>query len=306
MPPVVIAGVVAGAASIGGAVLSSRSTSRAATQASDAQTQNTAQNNALTREIYNRNTGNFTPYMQSGARANSLIDSFIYGPQQTQQAQPAQAPQGGFPANGFNGGAGFNALMPGGAPAGIPRGEGSDSWSLDSSYDGGQGYGTGGTPGYDMGGAYPGGQVPGGVTTPASNMSGWDAFVASPYYQNPLAEGYRALNGGLASSGRLESGDAVKRAIRYGQDYNAGRQGEFLNLVGTQANRGFGAASALAGVGQNMVNNVTANNNNAADAISNSALLRAQANNSMYSGIAGGLGTIAGGIFNRSSYGKGY
>lgn len=154
-----------------------------------------------------------------------------------------------------------------------------------------------------------GGQMPGAVTTqaPGNNMSGYEAFVASPYYQNPLAEGFRALNGGLASSGRIESGDAMKRAIRYGQDYGAGRQDEYLNLVGTQANRGFGAASALAGVGQNMVNNVTANNNNAADAVSNAALIRAQANNSLVNGVASGIGNFAGSFNNyKSSYGKGY
>lgn len=281
MPPAIIGGVIAGAATIGGGLLASSSSKKAANQASDAQVNVANQNNALTREIYNRNTGNFTPYMQSGTRANSLLDSFIYGGnvQQPQQMQPQGfAPQGGFPQNAFNGGGGY---------------------SQPSYIDGGGYFGD------EMQGNYqplPNGtsyaQPQGAITTqaPTNAMSGYDAFVASPYYQNPLAEGFRALNHGLASSGRLESGDAYKRAIRYGQDYGAGRQDEYLNLVGTQANRGFGAASALAGVGQNMVNNITANNQGAADAISNAALIRGQANNSLYNSIGSGLGMVVGGL----------
>ena len=302
MPFAAIAGVVSGVASIGGALLSSSSTKKAANTAAAAQTQVANQNNALTRDIYNQNTRNFTPMMQSGNRANALLDSFIYGPnngpQQGQQPQSYAPPpggyNGGYPQNGFNGGASYQGTSypggQGGYGAEMPIGSFPDSWSPDS---GNSSY----SP-YSPGAGYPGAPQ-GGLTTqqPGQNaLGGWDAFVASPYYQNPLAEGFRALNGGLASSGRLESGDAVKRAIRYGQDYGAGRQDEFLNLVGGQAQRGFGAASALAGVGQNMVNNVTANNQGAADATSNAALLRAQANNSLYSGIGSGLGTIFGGL----------
>lgn len=296
MPPAVIGAVAIGAATIGGAAISSHSTSKAANTAAQAQTQNTQASNALTMDIYNRNTANFTPTMQSGNRANALLDSFIYGPNSAPQSY---APQPG----GYNGGAapyGGPVGTGGGYPAAgryafdIPLGNGADGWSPDSA-------------GYPGASSYaPAGPMPGAITTPAPGgnaLSGYDAFVASPYYQNPLAEGYRALNHGLAATGRLESGDAVKRAIRYGQDYGAGRQDEYLNLVTGQANRGFGAASALAGVGQNMVNNITANNQTAADAIGNAALIKAQANNALVNGISSGLGTIYGGI--KSSY-KGF
>ncbi len=53
-----------------------------------------------------------------------------------------------------------------------------------------------------------------------------------------------------------------------------------------------------------MVNNITANNNNAADAVGNAALLRAQGTNALVNGIGSGLGQIFGGI--QSSYKKGY
>ena len=91
MPPLAIAGLAA-VATIGGAVIGAKAQSKAANQASDAQLQVANQNNALVRELYGQNTANFSPYMQSGGRANSLLDSFIYGAAPQQGAQPG-APQ---------------------------------------------------------------------------------------------------------------------------------------------------------------------------------------------------------------------
>lgn len=287
-----IGAIISAAASIGGALLSSSSQKKAANQASDAQVAATRENNALVRELYGRNEANFTPWMQSGQRASPLIDSFLYGPQQ-QTAQPQQAGdapytmsapsysygQPAYPQNADNR-AGLNPTN-----------------TLTMDVDRMQ-------PLYDLSTGVqlpmPGQQqVPGAVTTPqpqaqqgGNGLGGYDAFVNSPYYQNPLQEGFRALNHGLASGGMLNSGDAMKRALRYGQDYGAGRQDEFLALAGGQANRGFGAASALAGVGQNMVSDTSANNRSAADALSNAALLRGQANQNLYGGIGGALGGL--------------
>jgi hypothetical protein len=129
---------------------------------------------------------------------------------------------------------------------------------------------------------------------PQAQPNGWEAFQNSPTYQQPLQEGFRALNHGLASTGKLDSGDAMKRAIRYGADYGAGRLNEFLGLVRGQQQQGFGAASALAGVGQNMVSDTGANNRSAADALSNAAIIRGNANNALYGNIAGAVGNAFG------------
>jgi hypothetical protein len=101
----------------------------------------------------------------------------------------------------------------------------------------------------------------------------------------------------------LESGDAMKRATRYGQDYAYGRMGEYLGLAGDQSNRGVQAAGAIAGVGVNALNSMSSNNQNAANAASNAAIARGNANASMYSGIGSALGGLAG-SFMPSSYGR--
>nr|MBF6602758.1 hypothetical protein [Sphingorhabdus sp.] len=54
---------------------------------------------------------------------------------------------------------------------------------------------------------------------------------------------------------------------------------------------------AIAGVGQNYVNNVTANNNSAATVAANAALMKGQAKTDMYGGIANGLGKFLGSSF---------
>lgn len=142
----------------------------------------------------------------------------------------------------------------------------------------------------------------GGATGGAGGMSGYEAFVNSPYYQFPLQEGYRALNHGLASSGMLESGDATKRAQRYGQDYGYGRMNEFIGLAGQQSDRGLSAANGIAGVSTNALTSMSNSNNNMG--ASRAALAAAQGNASagMYAGIGNALGSALGGL-TRSSYG---
>lgn len=210
MPPIVIAGGIAAAGAIGGAALSSSASKKAANTAAAAQTANTDKNNALQLDIYNRNTANFQPYMDTGGAAMKSINGLLAG----------------------------------------------DSHAFDD-------------------------------------------FRNSTNYNFTYGQGMNALNQGLAGQGALHSGAAQKSAIRYGQGQAGNSLGGYINLLQGQQNLGFGGAQALAGVGNTYASNVQQNNNNAADATSNAALLRGQAQNQFYGTAANALGNFA------SSFGGG-
>lgn len=294
MPPPVIAGVGA-VATIGGAVLGAKAQKKAASKAASATTQAAQANIAATREFYNRNTANLSPWMQSGTRANALVDSFLYGPapssyypqeQAVQQAPSQQAPQPA-PMNIMEESSGLRQMLP--------------YWKAPD----------GAEP--QMNALLPSSQpAPGQVTTtqaqpalqqPGTQASGYQAFVNSPYYQFGLNEGMRSLNHGLASRGMLESGDAMKRAIRYGQDYGYGRMNEFIGLAERQSDRGVQGASAIAGVGLNALSSQTAANNAIGSAAANRAIASGAASANMWAGIGQGIGSVLGGL-GRSSYGR--
>lgn len=82
------------------------------------------------------------------------------------------------------------------------------------------------------------------MATPATNalangVNPTDWLRSTPGYQFNFDEGARALNTRLAGQGRLQSGDASREAIRYGQNYGD-------NAFTTQFNR----LAAIAGAGQ--------------------------------------------------------
>jgi hypothetical protein len=109
------------------------------------------------------------------------------------------------------------------------------------------------------------------------------------------------VTGALGNRGLLDSGAAQKALTKYGQATANQSLGQYLGYLGSQQQIGLGAASALAGVGQNFANSISVNNNNAANAAGNAALSNAnsingvlQAGLSAY-GLSQGMG---------SSYGK--
>jgi hypothetical protein len=262
--------------------------------------------------------------MQSGTRANSLIDSFLYGPAPADYYSGQPAPQTGVQTAPVYSQTplGTNALAPA-SSIGLSPGEraarmGGEQMGLPTAgpQANGDHIATGGLGALNVFADQPmaGAQNMGTVAAqpqqqpqqnPLSPTSGFSAFVNSPYYQFGQNEGMRALNTGLASRGMIESGDAIKSAIRYGQDYGYS-QGlmPFLGLAGQQSDRGVQSASAIAGVGQNALASMTANNNNAGNAMANAALAKGAANANMFSGIGSALGTFAGGL-GGSSYGGG-
>lgn len=114
-------------------------------------------------------------------------------------------------------------------------------------------------------------------------------YIGSSDYAFRDATGSNALAGGYAGGGTFQSGAALKGLQDYRTNLQAGYRGEFNNLLGNQQALGLSGASALAGVGQNYVNTISANNNNNAAAQANAALIKGQNNP-----LAGALGVIGG------------
>lgn len=119
-------------------------------------------------------------------------------------------------------------------------------------------------------------------------------FINNSDYGFQFGEGANKINSGYAGAGMLRSGAAMKDIERFRQDLQSGYRGEWMNALANQQGVGLGAASALAGVGQNYVNTISANNNNAGTAVANAALAKG-ANNPWNS-----LAMLGGSILGRS------
>lgn len=135
----------------------------------------------------------------------------------------------------------------------------------------------------------------------------YGGFMASPGYQYRMDEGMRAISGNKAARGLLDSGSHTAGLINYGQQVASQEFGSWYDRLAAMANTGAGAASSLAGVGQNFASAVTANNNNAAGAIGNAALTNANNLNGLINTAAGAYGMYKGGVLGglSSSYGGG-
>jgi hypothetical protein len=286
MPPAVAIGASA-VASIGGGILSSKAQKKAAKKAAKVSAQNTATNNALARETYNNNAARLDPYSQNGLRASNALTGLLLGPAPASPVAPAPTTSALAPSPQQSGPDPRSILGQWGARQDLKR----DYADVPS---------TG-----PMEPLAPGVQPaqPGQTAQPIQQVataSPWDQFRNSTNYQFRFDEGMKGLNQGLAFNGLGDSGAAVKEALKYSQNFASNELGNYMNLLAGQQSMGLGASSALAGVGQNMVGQVTANNNQGAQDAANAALVRGQAQGNMYSSIAGGIGQIAG------AFGSGY
>lgn len=277
--------IIGGALGLGGAILGGNSQNKAANKAADVSLQVANQNNALARDIYQQNQGALSPYMQRGNAAGNQINALL----------------------------GLGGSMPGGVQgygdgSGLP---GTSQWGayLSANPDVAREYQTGNvdrqqfaTPEayaqfhYGAYGQGEGRQLPtqpaAGQITPA--QSAGDAFAAfrnSTGYQFRQQEGMNALNNGFAGAGLVRSGAAMKASQEYGQNLASGEFGNYLGYLSNQQGVGLSGASALAGVGQNYTNTVSANNNNAGTAQANAALVKG--NNNPF---ANALSLIGGGL----------
>jgi hypothetical protein len=130
----------------------------------------------------------------------------------------------------------------------------------------------------------------------------FDAYRGSTGYDFRVSEGNRALNTGYAARGLLNSGAAQKAALQYGQGLASQEFGNYLGALGNQQNVGLSAGNALAGVGTNFANSMSANNNALAGAQGNAALVGAANNNALLGTAANTLGYLGGQFI--SSYGR--
>jgi hypothetical protein len=138
-----------------------------------------------------------------------------------------------------------------------------------------------------------------GLGTPAQANEARNDFrnwIANSDYGFQFGQGANRVNSGFAGAGTLQSGAAMKELEQFRQNLQSGYRGEYNSLIANQQGLGLGAASALAGVGQNYTNTVTANNNNAASAAANAALVKAQNNP-----FANTLSLLGGGVFGLGS-----
>jgi hypothetical protein len=262
------------AAAAGGSVLSASSQKKAASKAADTSLQVASQNNALAQNIYGQNQQALSPYMQRGNAAGEQMNALLGlgGAANSNQALPTQQPMQQQAMGGQN------ALMA------------SKPW-LSSGFGGSgvqfaepqMGY----TP---QQGTMPPQSGFGGQTAQQAAGNAFDIFRNSTGYQFRLGEGMNALNSGYAGAGVLQSGDALIKANEYGQNFASNEFGNYMGYLGNQQGVGLGGASALAGVGQNYVNTISNNNNNAGTAQANAQLVAGQNNpfaNAL--GMAGGF-----------------
>ena len=121
--------------------------------------------------------------------------------------------------------------------------------------------------------------------------SAFDQFRNSTGYQFRLNEGMNALNSGLASSGVLQSGAAMRAAQEYGQNFASNEFGNYMGMLDNQQRLGLSATLGQVGLGQNYVGTITANSNNAGTNAANAALIRGQSNP-----FASALGALGGSV----------
>ena len=135
-------------------------------------------------------------------------------------------------------------------------------------------------------------------TPQATQPNYQDAFgnwLANSDYGFQFANGSNAVNSGYAGAGSIKSGAAMKGMERFRQGLQQGFRGEYNALLGNQQSIGFGAASAQAGVSQNMGNSLSQIYQNRGDNIANARLVGA----SNTSNAIGSLAGIAANLYGR-------
>ena len=317
-----IGGVVSGI----GSIIGGKSQSKAASRAADTSLAVANQNNALARDIYGQNAARLDPYSNTGLQANNALAALYgIGGGAQQQTLPGYGPQTGTAS--FNQPASLYGPNPGAVPGApysgsVSRADLINSNSPHTAIDdtrnaffnrlGSQGYQISGgainpaTPG--IGDGIPGNpsassQMPQQTNPLEAQQNAFQAFRDSTGYQHQVDEAERALQSRFASMGIGQSGAAVKALSDRRQSIADNSFQQYAAGLGSLANRGAGAASSIAGVGQNFVSNVSANNNAAGTAAANAALARGNINANMWGGVGNALGQIVGG-FGGSSYGK--
>lgn len=312
-----MAGAAVGAV---GSVVGGAMGSDASDRASRAQQQAAADANALQREIYEKNTQNFQPYLQAGnAGLNALMYRLGLGgsangmnaPKVQTEAQIRKALESKYttetarPKNLFEQMGPFAQFIPG-ADAEIgknPTTKTVDEAALNAAVQAELAKQQAAFAEWEK-------------TAQADPNYGWlldrfnmDYFEEDPGYQFRLEQGNKALQNAAAATGNLNSGRALKDAIgynsgmasqEYGNAYNRfnNDQTNQFNRLATITGIGQSSASALAGVGQNYANQV---GNNLIGAGNAQAAGIVGGANAINQGIGGAANALQGYLANRQS-----
>lgn len=252
-------------ASVVGSVLNGKSQSKAAGKAADSQLAATESNNALQRDIYGQNKAALSPFMDRGNTAGSYLNAFAGLP--TSQPSGGMSPMGGSPD--------YAAYVQANPDLMAEFQKESGNFGGDMAKYGQFHYQT---YGQNEGRSLTGPQAATPTVTMGDANNAFGNYIANSDYGFQFGTGTNALNSGYAGAGTLQSGAAMKGIEKYRQNLQAGYRNEYTGLLGQQQAVGAGAASSLAGVGQNYAAAVNANTQSGADAKSNAALIKGQNN----------------------------
>lgn len=264
-----VGAIIGGGASILGGILGADAQKDAANKAADTSLEVAQMNNALAKDIYQQNSALLQPYSDRGNVAGNAIMALLGYPQAA--PRPAQAPT----APARPGGA-LGALQPGNERPYNRTGQP-------------------GVPGQQAAVPNRPGQParPNTAVTPRGARDAFETWQDSTAYRFQLNEASKALNQNYAAAGSLQSGAAIKALQDRRQQMAQGSLMDYIGLLSNQQGVGLSGASATAGVGQNYVNGVSANNLNAGNVAANAALARGNATAGMWGNIAGGIGGLA-------------
>lgn len=281
----------------GASYLGGKAQSKAAGKAADASLAAARENNELSREIYGQNASRLDPTASRGIQAGNALAGLLGLPSGANGNAPA------LPGtSGSDWGAYLSAnpdLM-----AEARRVTRTGEFASPSQYAQWHWQNYGQFEGRTLPGTTASAPTGGtGQTNSQSALAAFDAFRNSTNYQFRFNEGNKALQLSALPGGGYDSGATRKAILNYGQNMAANELGTYMDRLAQQQQFGLGAASALAGVSTNMVNQVSANNNNAASAAANAALAQGTANAQMWAGIGNSVGTAIGALGRPSSYG---
>lgn len=118
-------------------------------------------------------------------------------------------------------------------------------------------------------------------------------FKADPGYEFRRREGLRGVEAGASARGGVLSGGTLKAVEQYGQDVASGEFTNAYNRFNNDRTQRFNRLSAIAGTGQQQLNELGRDRQNYVNNVSD---LNAQRGNSRASGIVGVSNAITGGI----------
>lgn len=261
-----------------GSVASSLASKSAANKAANATQYAADQSAQVIRENYNQSAQALAPWQQSGLAANNQINALLgLGGGQGAMGTPGAPNYAAYVQGSPDLQAEFARVS--GLFGGEPAAYGQFHWNTYGQNEGRAMPMTGGTPG-----------TPAGNSADAARAA-FEQFRNSTGYQFRLGQGMDALNSGYAGARTVKSGAAMKGVADYGQNMASQEFGNYLAMLGNQQSLGASAASAQAGVSQNMGNSLANIYTNQGENLANAALAKSN------SGLGNMMATIGGGLF---------